>query len=311
MKHFLLGCLLCGLWSAEASARTVLVIAPLREEFQAATSTLSGAHRVEFTGRSAVGGRAGNTEVIVVRSGWGKAHAAAATAEGIERYHPQLVLLAGIAGALEGRGLEPGDVVVAGKAFDRDVGKLSERGFEPWSIESPAEENWPAEFAADAAATNRIARAALGAQFVPWKYAPDACPVDPAEPPGPKPALQPGPIGRATPRICAGTIATGDVFVATSSGLAALKQRGADAVDMEASAIAEEAKVAGVPFAAVRVVSDVAGVPGSDFLYYCLKKQAAARLSAVLSRALPALSAIQNIMVKPVETCDAAPAGAR
>ena len=55
-----------------------------------------------------------------------------------------------------------------------------------------------------------------------------------------------------------GVLATVDVVATTAAAKAVLRQRGADAVDMEAEAVAEAARDAGLPFYAVRVVLDTA-----------------------------------------------------
>ena len=57
---------------------------------------------------------------------------------------------------------------------------------------------------------------------------------------------------------------------------------GASVIDMESAAVAQECRVEGIRFASVRVIADIVGTPDSDYLYYCLKPQAAGELSAVL-----------------------------
>lgn len=66
----------------------------------------------------------------------------------------------------------------------------------------------------------------------------------------------------ADPRVRTGLIASGDMFVSTPDDLARVlaTQPEAIAVDMESGAIAQVCHLKGVPFLAIRVVSDTPGV---------------------------------------------------
>jgi nucleoside phosphorylase len=88
-------------------------------------------------------------------------------------------------------------------------------------------------------------------------------------------------FGRAAQLLCVGALATGDQFVefADFAKYAAARD-GAATIDMETAAVAQEATVASIPFAAVRVITDVVG-RGGESTFQCSKVPATRRLSAV------------------------------
>lgn len=157
--------------------------------------------------------------------GMGKVNAARAAQVLCSAYRPELLLLSGGAGGLAGDA-RPGDLVVATEVVQYDLGAWSTGGFRPAGRGAawPASREW-------------LARARGQAQ---------------------RPAAQ-GPV----PRF--GVICSGDQVVAEAGKRAALaRQFGALAVDMESAGVAQVAAANGVPWLAVRGISD--GLADNDAL---------------------------------------------
>lgn len=275
------------------AAQRVLVITAVDYEFAAARSLLRAPEEGMLAGRQYAAGRtAEGLEVIAVRAGWGKAHAAGATAAGIARFRPTLVVMAGISGGLDPQRAISGDVVVGSETFQHDLGMRGPGGaFERWPAQTPLEGAWPAPtFRSPERLVLRAAEAARQVKWVPWMLPPGCrCESDGRRKPTCAGAERR--VDRDPPRVLAAPLATGDVFVADPRLAAELSLRdGAASVDMETAAVAQEAASEGVPFLGLRVVSDVVGGPEGDALYYCLKPQSGPRLAAVLAAVLPAIA---------------------
>jgi adenosylhomocysteine nucleosidase len=279
---------------AEAAGPRVLVVTAVDYEFAAARSLLRDAREGMIAGRQYAAGRtAGGLEVVALRAGWGKAHAAGATAAGIARFRPTLVVMAGISGGVDQQRATSGDVVIGSSTFQHDLGMRRPDGaFERWHAQTPSEGEWPAPgFASPERLVAAAAEAARGVKWTPWMLPPGCrCEND-----GRRKAGCTGPERRVDgdpPRVVVAPLATGDVFLADPRLAAELSSRdGAASVDMETAAVAQEAASEGVPFLGVRVVSDLVGGPDGDALYYCLKPQSGPRLRAVLEAVLPAIAA--------------------
>jgi adenosylhomocysteine nucleosidase len=280
---------------AAVSAATeprILVMTAVDYEQAAVRSVLEERQDGFLAGRSYTLGRAGGAEVVVVRSGWGKAHAAGATAAAIDRFHPSLVLMAGISGGLDPERASSGDVVVGSATFQHDLGLRTAAGdFVSWRPQTPLEEPYPApHFESPSALVAAAAGAARDVAWSPWMLPPGcACESD-----GRRKASCTGAsrrVDREEPRVVVGVLATGDVFLADPRLARQLVDRdGAVSVDMETAAVAQEAADHGLPFLGVRVIADMVGGPEGESLYYCLKPQSGPRLASVVARILPALA---------------------
>ena len=101
--------------------------------------------------------------------------------------------------------------------------------------------------------------------------------------------LEPVDAGGTRPRVVAGTVLTGDAFLASPVRREALHRRfGAQAIEMEGAAVAQAAKRLGVPCLVVRALSDLAGETSDiDFGRFLLL--VAANSAAVVRRLLPVL----------------------
>lgn len=159
-------------------------------------------------------------EVVLVLSGIGKVNAAVATALVIRQFQPQYVINTGSAGGLAA-GIRVGDVVVGTEAAHHDV-DVTAFGYVPGQVPQQ-----PARFRADGRLVEAAARAAA--------------------------AFDDAAVHR-------GLVVSGDQFVSDSGKIAAIRRHfpDAQAVEMEAAAIAQTCHQQGVPFVIVRAVSDAA-----------------------------------------------------
>ncbi len=214
----------------------IAVISAVREELAEILHLMSDEQPVRSGGREFWQGHLQQHAVVAVLSGIGKVAAAATATAVMERFQPQQVIFTGVAGGLA-PGVEVGDIVVGGTYLQHDLDA------------SPIVPRWEvpgygrSRFAADLALTQVLHEAAKDA--VTWL-----------------PKLVDEPTLRAfglhSPSVHRGEIVTGDRFVATSAESAALRAAlpEALAVDMESAAVAQVCADYGVPFAAVRTISD-------------------------------------------------------
>lgn len=212
------------------------IMAAMPPELQAVLDLMPDEHRETLAGRHFWPGRLAGHDVVAVVSGIGKVAAATTAALLIERYGVQTLLFTGVAGGL-GNGVQVGDVVVAGHLMqhDLDVSPLFPRHEVPGYGLSrfTTDLTWQARLtqAARDTLTHRVQH--LGQQAV-------------------------DDFGLAQARVHEGLIVSGDRFVATSAESDALRRELPDAlaVEMEGAAVAQVCHDFGVPFAAVRTISD-------------------------------------------------------
>ena len=188
-------------------------------------------------------------EVVAVLSGIGKVAAATTAALLAERFAVAQVVFTGAAGGLAA-GVAVGDVVVADELLqhDMDASPLFPK------YEMPLYGR--ARFAADPALAQALAQAARHALARPHvTLGADAV----AE------------FALHRPRVHHGLIASGDRFIATRAESDALRQALPDAlaVEMEGAAAAQVCHDLGLPFAALRIISDRADDSAhADFLRF-------------------------------------------
>jgi adenosylhomocysteine nucleosidase len=172
--------------------------------------------------------------VVIAQTGVGKVNAAIVTTLLLEHFKPKAVLFTGIAGAINEK-LQPGDLVIGTKVAHHDYGMLSDT-MKVWSTQNPLtkKEN-PLFFTCD----NRL--------------------VTLAQQQGKKIAFEKihRQQGDQLPTLLAGTIVTGDVFVASASTAQRLRtQLQADATEMEGAAVAQVCFQQETPFIIIRSISD-------------------------------------------------------
>ncbi|HEV3111748.1 MAG TPA: 5'-methylthioadenosine/S-adenosylhomocysteine nucleosidase [Candidatus Binataceae bacterium] len=281
-----------NVYSGEAaSARPILIVTAVDNEFNGVHPDLSDPRDEVLGGRQVSVGKIGSANVVLIRSGWGKAHAGGATAEAIARFSPRIVIMAGTAGSLDSHSVLTGDVIVTDATFQYDLGRLDGTKLVVWPPENPVEQPYPdRHFRADEDALNKVVNALNGIQFSPWTLRKGcSCERDGSLKPGCAGASYR--IDREQPRVCVGTTATGDSFDMDNASAAELSSKhAAVGVDMETAAVAEEAADHRLPFIGIRVITDVVGEQGGVNLYYCLKPLSGQRLGMVMKKVIAALA---------------------
>ncbi|MBQ4298552.1 MAG: 5'-methylthioadenosine/adenosylhomocysteine nucleosidase [Clostridia bacterium] len=186
-----------------------------------------------FCGVTFYEGRIGREEVVLAVCGVGKVFAASCTVAMIAAYHPDRIINTGVAGALS-PDLHCLDTVVASRLLQHDM-DTSAVG-DPVGMISGIEKIY---FETDGGLSRALAAA----------------------------------IRAAGGRAVSGTLATGDRFVAAPEDKERIRALfSADATDMEGGAVAQICYVSGVPFAAIRTISDGAeGDARMDYGAFCLR----------------------------------------
>lgn len=205
------------------------ILSALAEEQQGLLELLQQPQKISHAGRDFWQGRLHGQPVVLAISRIGKVSAATTSAALIERFKVSRIVFTGVAGGL-GEGVQVGDVVVATEFLqhDLDASPIFPRYEVPLYGQS--------RFACDAALTALLlqaVRAGLESLALP-----------------------------ATTLLHRGLIASGDRFVSGAPESRALRSalRGGGhevlAVEMEGAAAAQVCFDYGVPFAAVRTISD-------------------------------------------------------
>ncbi|HJV95876.1 MAG TPA: 5'-methylthioadenosine/adenosylhomocysteine nucleosidase [Albitalea sp.] len=225
------------------------IVAALHEEISELLTLLSGAHRVRIGSRDFWTGELEGQAVVVVLSRIGKVAAASTAAVLVTHFGVRAVVFAGVAGALA-PGVAVGDVVVSAELLQHDVD--ASPLFPRWEIPLTG----VARFAADASLAQGLQESA------------SAVLADPQALLGLEVMRA---FGIAAPQVHTGLIVSGDRFVSTSAESVALRGALPDAlaVEMEGAAVAQVCHEWGVPFAAIRTISDRADDAASvDFAQF-------------------------------------------
>jgi adenosylhomocysteine nucleosidase len=223
------------------------IVAAMHQELAAVLALLPDEQKQVAGGRDYWVGHLHGQEVVTVLSRIGKVAAATTATALIERFHVDRIVFTGVAGGL-GRGVLRGDVVVA-DAFlqhDLDASPLFPR------YEVPLYDT--SRFPTDSALTQQLATAVRRAL-------------------------------RGT-HVHRGLVISGDRFVSSAAESQALQRAlpEALAVEMEGASFAQVCHDYGVPFAAVRTVSDRADdAAHGDFLQFI--EDVASRHSAAIVEA--------------------------
>jgi adenosylhomocysteine nucleosidase len=222
---------------------TTAILSALPEEQSSLIHHLSRPQRLTHAGRAFWTGDMEGRAVVLALSGIGKVAAATTATALIERFGVARIVFTGVAGGI-GEGVQVGDVVVAQEYLqhDLDVSPL----FPRWEVPGYARQR----FGCDPALSAILLRAA-------GDYLASVTGDSDQE----IPAGQ-GAGTRAAPRLHRGLVASGDRFVSAAEEAlrlrAALQQGCHDAlaVEMEGAAVAHVCHDYGVPFAAMRTISD-------------------------------------------------------
>ncbi len=213
---------------------TLAILSALAEEQQGIFEQLEQPRRVQHAGRSFGLGRWYGQPVVLALSRIGKVAAATTATALIEKFGVERIVFTGVAGGL-GEGVQVGDVVVAADfvQHDMDAAPL----FPTFEVPLYGQ----ARFVCDAILTAMLLEAAsAGVSSAGGLFS----------------------LNQRIPRVHHGLVASGDRFVSAASEAqrlqAALRAAGHEAlaVEMEGAAVAQVCQDYGVPFAAMRSISD-------------------------------------------------------
>ena len=217
-------------------SRPVAIVGALHAELAEILAAMPDEQQVRLGGRTFWRGHWQAHEVVVAVSGMGKAAAATTTALLLDHFDASHVLMSGVAG-----GLAPvarvGDVIVAQALVQHDV---DARPLLPrWQLPGQTSPR----IATDGVLTQVLQAAAQDA--VTWL-------------PKLLDAQTLAQLGLHSPAVHSGLMLSGDQFVGTQAASDALRTDWPDAwcVDMETAAVAQVCQDFGVPFGAVRTISD-------------------------------------------------------
>ncbi|MBU3740042.1 MAG: 5'-methylthioadenosine/adenosylhomocysteine nucleosidase [Rhodoferax sp.] len=249
---------------------TLAILSALAEEQHSLRARLQDAERVQRAGREFWRGRWQGHEVVLALSRVGKVAAATTATALIEGLGVRRIVFSGVAGGVE-PGVRVGDVVVA-DAFvqhDLDASPLFPR------FEIPL--YGCDRMVCDAALTATLFEATNQAMAEPaGRFEGLGLPDDPA--------------------VHRGLVASGDRFVSAAAESQVLRERLLQAghrplaVEMEGAAVAQVCFDYGVPFAAVRTVSDRADEHAHRDFTRFVQAVASPRAEAILDRFLGLLS---------------------
>lgn len=223
------------------------IVAAMHEELSAVLALLPDEQRQRAGGRDFWIGHLHGQEVVAVLSRIGKVAAATTATALIERFEVDRIVFTGVAGGLA-PGVGRGDVVIADAFLQHDLD--ASPIFPRYEVPLYGTDRFATDPALTAQLAAAVTRALHGAQ------------------------------------VHRGLVVSGDRFVASAAESRALQQALPDAlaVEMEGAAFAQACADYGVPFAAVRTVSDRADdAAHGDFLEFI--GQVASRHSAAIVEA--------------------------
>lgn len=226
------------------------IVSAMHEELSAVLALMPDENRQTVAGRDFWVGHLHGQEVVAVLSRIGKVAAALTATVLLERFGVHGIVFTGVAGGI-GKGVAVGDVVVADTFLQHDMD--ASPIFPRWEVPLSG----LARFPTHAGLSDRLAAAA--AQALP------------------------------DTRVHRGLVLSGDRFVSTGLECRRLRRALPDAlaVEMEGAAIAQVCHDYGVPFAAVRTISDRADddahVDFTQFVQDVAARHSAAIVAALLS----------------------------
>ena len=216
--------------------RPIAIMAAMQEEMVGLTSALSDARTINNGSRQFTIGTVHGQPVVLVLSRIGKVAAATTATALVERFDVSAIVFTGVAGGLAS-GVNVGDMVVASEFIqhDMDASPL----FAPLEIPLYGRAHFPT----DIALTQSLRAVAQDILKNPAQWIDNKTLKD---------------LHVQSPKVHSGLVLSGDRFVSTSAESQALQKRLplALAVEMEGAAVAQVCHDYGVPFAAVRTISD-------------------------------------------------------
>lgn len=239
------------------------ILGALPEEIKILKQKMQEKEEIALLGIQFVAGELEGRKVVIALTGVGKVNAAMTTTLLLDHFRPTEVVFTGIAGGINPE-LKPGDIVIAEKLVQHDLGYVTSEGFRKEGVRNPLNgKRNPTFIPSDPTLVSL-------AQEVAYDIVLDS--------------LGQGDEVRK-PRITKGIIATGDVFVASNRKKTFLaKEFSADVVEMEGAAVAQVCFQQKMPFVVLRSLSDNADEEAQRDLRQFYKT--AAKNSATLALAL-------------------------
>jgi adenosylhomocysteine nucleosidase len=214
----------------------IAVISAVHEELSEILQLMPDERKLTVAGRDFWQGHLQGHEVVAVLCGIGKVAAATTATVLLERFAPAHMLFTGVAGGLM-PGVEVGDVVVGARYLQHDLSAAPL--FPTWEVPGTGK----IHFDADLVLVQVLQEAARDAlTWLPKLVSDETLRA----------------LGLHRPTVHTGLIISGDRFITREAEADALRQAlpQAMAVDMESAAVAQVCWDYGVPFAAVRTISD-------------------------------------------------------
>lgn len=249
------------------------IIGALTEEIMLLEGQVTNAQKQYIEGIQFISGAIEGRQIVLARTGAGKVNAAMVTTLLIEHFKPSEVIFTGIAGGIN-PDLLPGDIVIAAKTAQHDLGSITEDGLQNWGVRSPITgKRNPVFFAADARLLTLAETASKKVQFE---------------------KIENSGISRV-PEVISGIVVTGDVFVSSSPKKTELRENfQADAVEMEGAAVAQICWQQGVSCLIVRCLSDTSD-ENAEQDYREFYKMAARNSAKLVTHLVQQLAAEQSL----------------
>ena len=255
-----------------AHASPVAILGAFDEEVTILEEQLVNPKTHTIEGIQFLTGTLNEQNVVIARTGVGKVNAAMTATLVIEHFRPNRVIFTGVAGGLN-PDLQIGDIVIAEKTAQHDLGRLESVKIENTGVRNPINgRRNPVFFPADPGLLQITQTVLADIKLNPFQT----------------------PQGQRYPRITKGTVVTGDLFVASEAKKTVLhKNLGADAVEMEGAAVAQICWQHDVPCLVIRSLSDNANANASeDFRKYY--KIAAHNSAALVTRIISQLDSEES-----------------
>jgi adenosylhomocysteine nucleosidase len=239
MKHLLILLLITNLATAQVyKPRPITaLLGAFEPELTLVQQSLTSPKSQTINGITFTTGRVGRNRVVVVKTGIGKANAAATTAFVLAYFRPQRVLFTGIAGGTN-PDLQPGDIVIGQRVAHHDYGSIT--------ISQPSQ-------------PTKQTRHPFAHRDNPLYFPADSILLQAAQNAAKLVDFEPIPVTNRPPTLVVGTIVTGDVFVSSEEKVAQLRRDfNADATEMEGASVAQICYQEEVPCLVIRSLSDKA-----------------------------------------------------
>lgn len=247
--------------TAAALAQSVVGVLGIPQEITPVEARLRDARETTVQGIVFRTGTLNGQSVVVGRSGTGKVYAAIATTVLIAHFEPSAIFFSGTAGAVD-PALGLGDVVVGTSVAQHDFGQYAQSGLIRRGPRNPMTDQLEPVLLPAHPALVSVAKEAMTRVKLPR--------VETSE-------------GARAPRIVAGVIVTGDVFVSNVAQREELRSSlGAAAVEMEGAAVVQTCRQFAVPCLIVRGITDRADGQAMTS-YQSLRAQASENAAAVVA----------------------------